>query len=164
MSEATPRLRLPFILPGQAQKEVFHNEALTILDIGLHAAVEEAGVEVPPATPSEGQCWALGAVPAGAWTGKAHQLAMWTEAGWRFLVPPEGCLVWVKAEGLVRRWTGVEWNGQVAAEGFAINGLQIIGERQPAVPSPSGGTVIDAEARTAINLLIATLISHGLTE
>jgi hypothetical protein len=28
MADTTPRFALPFILPGQAQKELFHNEAL----------------------------------------------------------------------------------------------------------------------------------------
>mgnify|MGYP006199852597 CR=1 FL=1 len=32
MSDATARFALPFILPGQAQKELFHNEALTRLE------------------------------------------------------------------------------------------------------------------------------------
>ena len=29
----TPRLRVPFLSPGQAQKEFFHNEALQTFDI-----------------------------------------------------------------------------------------------------------------------------------
>ena len=37
MSDATARLALPFIAPGQAQKELFHNEALTRIDALLQA-------------------------------------------------------------------------------------------------------------------------------
>ncbi len=37
---ATPRLSLPFIVPGQAQKELFHNEALQLLDVLVAGAVE----------------------------------------------------------------------------------------------------------------------------
>jgi hypothetical protein len=32
------------------------------------------------------------------------------------------------------------------------------------VPSPSGGTIIDAEARLAVDALIAALMSHGLID
>ena len=32
----TPKLSLPYILPGQAQKHVTHNEALSILDDTIH--------------------------------------------------------------------------------------------------------------------------------
>jgi hypothetical protein len=164
MSEATPRFQLPFIVPGQAQKEMFHNEALVRIDAGLHAAVEAAGAETPPATPTVGESWLLGALPSGAWSGKPHQLAIFTEGGWRFLAPTVGMTAWDKGDGLMRRWTGSAWSGELTAERLAVGGLQVVGERQPAVPSPSGGTVIDAEARAAVSAVIATLMSHGLID
>jgi hypothetical protein len=40
MNDMTPRFGLPFILPGQAQKEHFHNEALLRVDAILSAAAE----------------------------------------------------------------------------------------------------------------------------
>jgi hypothetical protein len=52
----------------------------------------------------------------------------------------------------------------VEAEDMPVNGKKVVGERQPAVPSPSGGTIIDAEARAAIAAITAALKSHGLTE
>ena len=39
MSESTARLALPLIAPGQAQKEVSHNEALAALDLLVQAQV-----------------------------------------------------------------------------------------------------------------------------
>jgi hypothetical protein len=47
---------------------------------------------------------------------------------------------------------------------LVVGGLKVVGERQPAVPSPSGGTVIDEEARAAIASLTAALKSHGLID
>ncbi|MBJ7501800.1 MAG: DUF2793 domain-containing protein [Sphingopyxis sp.] len=84
----TPRLALPLLAVSQAQKEVTHNEALTLLDALLHAAVEAGPLAAPPASPVTGQCWLVDAVPTGAWAGNSHAIAIWTrrsrvDAGWR---------------------------------------------------------------------------------
>lgn len=39
---------------------------------------------------------------------------------------------------------------------------QVVGIRQSAIPNASGGAIIDAEARAAINTLLASLRTHGL--
>jgi hypothetical protein len=165
MSETTPRFGLPFILPGQAQKELFHNEALTRIDAALHASVEDAPLSTPPAAPVEGQSWIVGSGPTGAWAGRDHQLATWSQGGWRFVAPDQGMNVWSKALALFLQWNGSAWsNGEVRGSALFVNGTKVVGQRLPAVPSPSGGTVIDVEARAAIAALIATFMSHGLTD
>ena len=165
MTDATPRHLLPLLIPGQAQKEFFHNEALTLIDLALHAAVEAAGTVEPPAAPGDGQSWIVGAVPGGAWAGQADRIAMWTQSGWRFAAPVEGMSVWNKAAGYSMRWDGAGWSaGILAASALHVGGVKVVGARLPAVPSPSGGTVIDAEARQAIAAITAVLMSHGLTE
>ena len=45
---------------------------------------------------------------------------------------------------------------------FKVNGTQVVGARGAAVADASGGATIDAEARTAINTLLARLRTHGL--
>ncbi|MFX4817188.1 DUF2793 domain-containing protein, partial [Acinetobacter baumannii] len=60
MAETTSRLALPLLAAGQAQKEMFHNEALALIDLALAAAVESVGLNTPPATPEDGQCWIVG--------------------------------------------------------------------------------------------------------
>jgi hypothetical protein len=163
MSERTPRLGLPYILPGQAQKELFHNEALALIDVALNAAVEGDPVTEPPPSPSEGQCWAVDAGASGSFGGKAGGLAMWTASGWRFSAPNAGTNVWNKASGYPMRWDGSAWTGgELAGSAFYVNGVKVVGEQRPAPPSPSGGTIIDTEARSSLNALIATLKSHGL--
>ena len=165
MEEESHRFQLPFLIPGQAQKEVFHNEALALLDVALHPAVEESGATQPPADPSLGQAWIIGAEPAGAWAGMSGCLAAWTSGGWRFVQPQPGMLAWNKAGGFWSYWTGTGWSaGELPTAGISIGGKLVVGERQPAVPSPSGGTVIDVEARAAVEAIIATLKSHGLTD
>lgn len=90
MTMTTARHALPLIAPGQAQKEMFHNEAVAGIDALLHPAVEGVGATVPPADPAIGRSWLLGAEPSGAWTGQAYALAAWTDGGWRFH-RPAGC-------------------------------------------------------------------------
>ena len=165
MTETTPRFGLPFILPGQAQKEVWHNEALAAVDAALHPAVEGAPLSVPPANPEAGQCWIVSAGGSGAWSGKDGQLALWSEAGWRFVAPQPGMMAWQKAAAYWLHWRGTGWSsGELVGSELVIGGRRVVGTRGPAILSPSGGTTIDIEARAAVEALIAALMSHGLIE
>jgi len=164
MDETSPRFALPFILPGQAQKEHFHNEALLRIDAILSAAAESVEAE-PPAEPVPGATWIVAPGATGAWSGRGDQLAVATQSGWRFIAPADGFKVWNKAAAAEWRWADGAW-GAAALGGSAlfIGGQKVVGERAPAVPSPSGGTIIDAEARAALDQIIVALMSHGLIE
>ena len=95
----------------------------------------------------------------------ALKLSAWTDAGWRFIAPVPGMQAWDKAAGLWVHWTGSAWTtGELPASKIVVGGKKVVGERQSQVPSPSGGTVIDTEARAAIAALIVALRSHGLTD
>ena len=165
MTEASTRFALPFILPGQAQKEQFHNEALALLDGALHAVVEEGPLATPPDEPEAGQAWLVAAAATGAWAGEDDSLALSTGSGWRFVPPVPGMLVWDLDLGCWRHWSGTAWSeGALPATSLVIDGEQVVGTRQPDIASPSGGTTIDAEARAAVDSLIVTLRTHGLIE
>ena len=43
-----------------------------------------------------------------------------------------------------------------------VNDIQVVGSQGATVANPTGGVVIDAEARTAIIALKARLQAHGL--
>ncbi|GAA4809305.1 hypothetical protein GCM10023232_00370 [Sphingosinicella ginsenosidimutans] len=165
MSDASPRFSLPFLLPGQAQKEMFHNEALLTLDSIVHPVVEDGPSAAPPSAPAEGETWIVAGGATGAWAGQEDAIATWSAGGWRFTAPLPGLLAWNRAAGLWLHWDGANWSdGRLPAAALVIDGDQVVGPRQPAIASPSGGTTIDAEARSAIDALIATLMSHGLIE
>lgn len=165
MADTTPRFALPFILPGQAQKEHFHNEALARIDLALHPAVEGPPMAEPPSAPADGQCWIVAPAATGDWTGRDNLIAMWTDGGWRFVAPPPGTSAWNLAAALPWLWDGYQWrDGELVCSSLLVNGVRVVGGRQPAVASPSGGTIIDEEARAAINALTAALMSHGLIE
>lgn len=165
MGETSARFGLPFLLPGQAQKESYHNEALASMDAALHPSVEEGPRNDPPASPTEGESWIVGTSPTEAWATKASKLATWTTGGWRFTTPVRGMLAWNQLSGWWVYWNGSTWSdGHLPASALKVGGQQVVGERQASVPSPSGGTVIDVEARSAVDELIATLKSHGLID
>lgn len=159
----TARFALPLLAPGQAQKELNHNEALTVVDALLHAGVEDVAAD-PPVDPEPGDAWIVAAGATGAWEEQVDSLAIWSAGGWRFLAPLAGMIVWNSTTGCWSRWAGVWVHGDWPVASLTIAGEQIVGPRQPDVPSPSGGTTIDAEARAAIDLLIVTLKSHGLID
>jgi hypothetical protein len=162
--ETTARHALPLLIPGQAQKELFHNEALTIADMAMNPCVEQAPRADPPADASPGQCWIVGREPSGAWSGQADNIVMHTASGWRFLSPLPGYIVWNKESGLWLHWTGEAWSDCFPVAALRIGGDQVVGGRQPGIALPAGGASIDGEARTAIAAIVAALMSHGLIE
>ncbi len=50
----TPRLALPLLQPGQAQKEMLVNEAVARLDIAVQGAVVAAAIDAPPTRSGSG--------------------------------------------------------------------------------------------------------------
>ena len=116
MSETTPRFALPLLQAGQAQKEIDHNEALVLIDGGLHPLVQTAGDDTPPGSPSPGAAWIVGPAPTGGWSGAAHALALWTGGGWRFLPPTLGMTVWNAAAGALGRVGLARWRDRRRAD------------------------------------------------
>lgn len=161
----TPRLSLPFLTPGQAQKEFFHNEALQVLDAVVAGAVEELPRSDPPGSPAVGAAYIVGNLPTGAWTGKGQCLAAFTEGGWRFVPAFEGLNVQVKSTGTRASFRAGEWDfGSLRGSKLIVDGQQVVGPRESAIEPATGGATVDAEARAAIGKILDTLRSHGLIE
>lgn len=166
MSEdATPRYGFPYLYAGQAQKEVYHNEALILADLLAHAQALSAVLSEPPATVLPGECWIVGDAPLGAWTGQPGALACWSEGGWRFIAPRAGMRVRVEDEGIDYIHDGEGWNkGALRPDGLYLSDVRIIGVQEPAISPPSGGSTVDGEARAAILAILNALQNHGLVE
>lgn len=163
MSELTDRYALPLLQVAQAQKEVTHNEAVAGIDALLHLAVETSTLAVPPVAPSAGQAWIIAAAPTGAWAGHAGEVANFSAGGWRFIVPREGCVAWLRdaQRFAIRMGTGWRDDGWPAV-GIRIGSRLVLGALPVTLAAPVGGSVVDVEARSAIVVLVAALRAQGL--
>ena len=115
MSDQTPNLSLPFIMPAQAQKHVTHNEAIELLDMMVQLTLESSMAITPPSAPTEGQSWALGVGATGDWVGQDGLIATWRGGGWLFVAPRDGWLAWVRDIGELQVLNGGQWVTKGAA-------------------------------------------------
>ena len=162
---ATPRFAFPFLAPGQAQKELFHNEALQSLDVLVATAVEGLPLPTPPASPAIGNCYIVAATPSGGWAGKAHHLAAYTSGGWRFIAPREGLNAYIKSNGVTAAYRSGAWViGDLSGSHVSIGGVKVVGALGAAIGAPAAGVTIDGEARAAIGLILAAMRDHGLIQ
>lgn len=111
----TPRLGLPYMAAGQAQKHLTLNEALSALDGYVGLAVESRTVATQPAAPADG---VLYMIPAGGSTGAdwaaraANTIVRFEAGGWIALATFVGQFAYVKDENriLIRAVTN-DWRG-----------------------------------------------------
>ena len=145
---------------GQAQKEITHNEAITLCDHLLCLTSDEGPRNDPPATPDIGASWIVGSSPTGAWAGHASAIACATEGGWRFIAAREGMLVWRNDSSVFSMHRDGAWPAAAVMIGDDI----VLSGRKPAVASPTGGATVDIEARAAIISILDRMRAHGLIE
>lgn len=148
MSDTSPILQLPYILPSQAQKHVTHNEALRLLDVLVQPTVLDRDRTAPPASPAAGARHLVPAGATGAWAGHTDEIAVWeAETGvWRFLAPQPGWQTFVLAEG--------------AGLVFTVTGWQTLNQLAPEFASLGISTAADETNRLAV-ASSATLLTHS---
>lgn len=142
LGSASPRLRLPYLHPGQAQKEFFVNEALARLDALVQPTVLDERAQ-PPAQPQPGDAHLVASGAGGDWLGEDGAIAVFQGSHWLFQPPLPGTSL--------RRLD----TGQLClySDGWTT---------APDPVEPSGGTTIDTEARAAIAALVSALRHSGI--
>ena len=162
--EMTPRLGLPLLVSGQVQKELYHNEALVLVDLLIAGSVEAAPLTAPPASPVIGVFYRVAAADAsGAFAGHEAALAGWSAGGWRFVAPVEGMRLTDRTSGVELAFRGGAWtSGSIRASEVLVGGTKVLGVRGPAIADPAGGSTIDLQARAAVAQILAALRTHGL--
>ena len=109
--DQTPNLKMPYILPSQAQKHVTHNEALRLLDAVVHLSVKSRNRAEAPETPASGDRYLVAAAAAGVWAGKGGAIASFIDGGWLFVMPAIGWQAYVEDEALLLVFDGTIWKG-----------------------------------------------------
>lgn len=142
LQSRTYRLGLPNLFPGQAQKEFFVNEAFARLDTLVHP-VAEGERSTAPAAPGDGECWIVSSGATGQWAGRDRTLAGYQAGSWIFVEPAQGMRLWDRSLSKLRIFDGV-WRDASDAS------------------LPSGGAVIDTEARAAVEQIMEALQTFGV--
>jgi hypothetical protein len=145
MSELSPILSLPYIMPAQAQKHVTHNEAIRLLDLMVQLTVADRTLSNPPVAPAVGARYIVGPSPAGEWSGQAGSIALREENAWAFFAPQEGWRAQVLAEERDVVFDGTAWVAPT--------------DRPLQVPQVGINTSADAINRLAVSAA-ATLLTH----
>ena len=148
------------IRPGAFAGSLGSGEAVPLL--WQHKAGAVIG-RIEHLSEARGACYVVASGATGAWAGKDDMLAGYADGGWRFVAPVEGLRPLDRGSGqILLRRDGAWESGIVRAEEVQIGGLTVVRQRQPAIANPTGGTVIDAECRTAIGSILTMLRTHGL--
>ncbi len=142
-ADRTPAHDLPYLFPGQSQKEAFVNEAFARLDALVQPVVLDERA-APPDDPSPGHCYLVADGAAGVWAGRDRAIGLWAGNQWLYLRPRDGGVVYDLASASTVRFD--------AAAGW---------HRTSAPAVPTGGAVQDAEARAAIAAILAGLRATG---
>lgn len=139
---STPALRLPLLIAGQAQKEFFVNQALCLLD-ALHTRTIKASQSTPPTLAVDSDCYRVKAPATGAWAGREDSVAVMIAGDWHFIEPVQGMTIFDRNAD----------NMLVFRSGWKVAAAPVL---------PTGGAVIDTEARAAIGSLIQSLKALGV--
>lgn len=124
MSDETPNLALPFILPAQAQKHVTHNEALLALDALTQLVITADGTEPPP-SPADGTCYWILPDATGAWSGKSGRIAARQDGAWSWLLPRRGWRAFHLASGRLTVFDGTGWQDAALSGDGSLDRLGI---------------------------------------
>lgn len=133
---------LPMLFAGQAQKEFFVNQSFAMIDGLLQLAID-ASLPDPPVNAEDGETFRILPQATGEWVGQDDKIAIKIAGGWNYFEPNEGMRVFDRT-----------------ADRFLLFRSSWIQALAPAVPS--GGQIIDSQARAAIEDLIQALRNAGI--
>lgn len=109
--DQTPNLKMPYILPSQAQKHVTHNDALRLLDAIVHLSVRSRQEMNVPTAPIAGDRYIVASPASGEWAGKENLIATFVDGYWMFVTPGKGWTAYIENEDRLKLYDGSQWKG-----------------------------------------------------
>ena len=144
---ATANLNLPELGASQNQKYLTVNTAFNYLDGLIQLSVLSRTINIPPASPSEGDRYIIGPAPTGIWSGLAGRVAIFIGTAWQFFTPQDGWQAFDIAAGEYLLYQGT-W--------------QSIGNFLSGTLMPVGGTTITADFTVTYGSSVFELNEFGL--
>ncbi|RZJ93528.1 MAG: DUF2793 domain-containing protein, partial [Brevundimonas sp.] len=136
--DASARLGLTYLAPGQLQKHVTLNETLTRLDALVQTCVVSRSVQAQPASPPDGALYILPQDAVGAaWSALPAGALMRFEAGaWAVVPAAEGLIAFIADEGVALVRSEGDWGplGARLGEAQALARLGVGTEADAANP------------------------------
>ncbi len=106
----TNRLKVSYLAPSQALKNITVNEAFQKLDHLTQINVTARDVEVEPINPKDGEAYILPFNATGQnWTAAEADTLAFYDQGWHITTPQEGFQVWVESEQSMLVFSGGNW-------------------------------------------------------
>lgn len=103
----TPKLTLPELVEGQTNSETTVNESLQTIDALIGGRVEDRDLTAPPASPSAGDAYIVGASATGDWASQDGNIAIYN-SGWEFIAPTGGIQIFVHDEKVLYCYSSAE--------------------------------------------------------
>lgn len=144
--EQTNHLKLPYILPSQAQKHVTHNEALRMLDAIVQLAVIARDYTHPDPEAQEGDRYIIPDNAGGDWSAHKHKLAAFTDGSWSYFIPLAGWLCYVKNENKLLIFNGTDWQetgGSADLSSVAMLGIHASADETNRLSVSSAATLLN---------------------
>lgn len=136
MTNPPSKLDLPYILASQADKHVTFNQAMDVLNQHVQNGVASKTTMSPPLNPNPGIRYLVPVASAGAWLGKAHNIAVWRDDAWDFYPTWDDYCLWIGDEAHLAVRVGSSWTAitnkdlvALKASRFGINGEASEAER-----------------------------------
>lgn len=138
----TTHFSLPLLFAGQAQKEFFVNQSLSLIDAVLRNGFDDS-ITTPPTESAEGASYRVISTATESWEGHEDEIAIQLGGVWHFLIPQEGMTMFDRQAGSFMHYNS-EWQSAI----------------EPT--NPAGGANIDAEARQMLSELVEALRMVGI--
>jgi len=124
--DISENLKLPYIMPNQAQKHVTHNEAIRHLDALVQMGVVSRTEVLPPSEPETGARFIVAENAEGEWIGKTGHVAAFQDGAWQYYLPEDGWTAWVTQEQKLLVYSNLQWQ-EVTSAGFDVDQVQLLG-------------------------------------